>query len=357
MRDHNEQQKFKIDEIPCQEISDPAVLSKNPLVSVKMITYNHEPYIVQAIEGVVKQETEYPFELIIGEDCSTDGTREIVFEYQKKYPEIIRVITSDKNVGVKKNGYRTTNTCRGKYLAFCEGDDYWHHPDKLQKQVDYMESHPECGLVFADCDVYYDRSKKFIRSFNSFKGFHSCANLTIKEIIFGGMVKFTCTAMTRRELYEEVIQRDPYLYQSEELLLGDMQAWAEITLMSEALYFPETLATYRVISESASRSKNPQKLYQFYKSASEMKLYLCDKHKLSEHYRKIAESDWCDHSLRLAFHERNAELAWEVKMRKRTFTWEERLRYLGAKYLVIHYLYRAAVLIPNRFKKKDIQWP
>lgn len=73
-----------------------------PLVSVKMITYNHAPYIAQAIEGVLMQKTNFLFELVIGEDCSTDGTREIVFEYQKKYPDIIRVITSEHNVGVKK---------------------------------------------------------------------------------------------------------------------------------------------------------------------------------------------------------------------------------------------------------------
>jgi glycosyltransferase involved in cell wall biosynthesis len=147
-----------------------------------MITYNHAPYIAQAIEGVLQQKTNFPFELVIGEDCSTDGTREIVFEYQKKHPDIIRVITSDENVGAKKNGLRVLKACQGKYIAFCEGDDYWHNPDKLQKQVDYMESHPECGMLFADCDAYYQRSKKFIKSFNYNNGFQSPMNLTIERI-------------------------------------------------------------------------------------------------------------------------------------------------------------------------------
>ena len=82
MTEHNEQQIFKTDEIPYQEISDPTVLSKNPIVSVRMSAYNHDPYIGQAIEGVVKQETEYPFEMIIGEDCPNDRTSKIVLEYQ-----------------------------------------------------------------------------------------------------------------------------------------------------------------------------------------------------------------------------------------------------------------------------------
>src|ERR1700690_2758382 len=112
---------------------------KEPLVSVKMITYNHAPYITRAIEGVLQQKTTFPFELIIGEDCSTDGTREIVFAYQKKYPDIIRVITSDKNVGMNINGLRTIKAGKGKYIALCEGDDYWHNPEKLQKKVDFLK--------------------------------------------------------------------------------------------------------------------------------------------------------------------------------------------------------------------------
>ena len=94
---------------------------KEPLVSVKMITYNHASYIGQAIEGVVGQKTTFPFELVIGEDCSTDGTREIVFEYQKKFPDIIRVITSDKNVGGKKNSRRVTKLVGANILLGVKG--------------------------------------------------------------------------------------------------------------------------------------------------------------------------------------------------------------------------------------------
>ena len=137
-----------------------------PLVSIKMITYNHAPFIAQAIEGVLQQKTNFPFELVIGEDCSTDGTRALVFEYQKKYPDIIRVVTSDENVGMKKNGLRVLAACLGKYIAFCEGDDYWHNLDKLQKQADYLDSHPECGLVFTDYDFYYHGPGRAIRRVN-----------------------------------------------------------------------------------------------------------------------------------------------------------------------------------------------
>ena len=92
--------------------------NNEPLVSVKMLTYNHEPYIAKAIECVLAQKTNFAFELVIGEDCSTDGTREIVFDYAQRFPEIIRVITSDQNVGMKKNSKRVNAALRGKYIAW-----------------------------------------------------------------------------------------------------------------------------------------------------------------------------------------------------------------------------------------------
>ncbi len=148
MTEHSVNVISDVTEIQYQEISDQAVLLKKPLLSVRMSTYNHEPYIAQAIEGVVKQETEYPFELIIGEDFSTDRTREIVLEYQKKYPAIIRVIAWNKNVGMRKNGRQTISMCRGKYMAICEGDDYWISSQKLQIQIAAMEKHPELDFSF-----------------------------------------------------------------------------------------------------------------------------------------------------------------------------------------------------------------
>ena len=191
-----------------------------PLVSVKMITYNHVPFIAKAIEGVLQQKANFPYELVIGEDCSTDGAREIVFDYQKKYPDIIRVITSDMNVGMKKNGYRTTKACRGKYIAYCEGDDYWHDPSKIQLQADYMESHPTCGMILTDGNIYHESLNKVVEKVNYNKGFKSPTSLNIEEIILGRLVKLTCTVMIRRNLCELVIDSDPYLHQSEKFLNG-----------------------------------------------------------------------------------------------------------------------------------------
>ncbi|MBC8986502.1 glycosyltransferase [Pedobacter sp. N36a] len=113
------------------------------MVSVSCLTYNHEQYIAQAIEGFLMQKTKFKFEVLVGEDCSTDGTREIVEFYQKNYPEIIKMVTSEKNVGLKDNFNRIVKQAKGKYMAMCEGDDFWTDPYKLQKQIDFLEHNPD----------------------------------------------------------------------------------------------------------------------------------------------------------------------------------------------------------------------
>lgn len=131
-----------------------------PLVSVLVATYNHEEYIARAIEGILEQKTDFPFEVIIGEDCSKDRTREIVFRYQKQHPELIQVITSDQNVGMVENDKRIEKKARGKYLAFCEGDDYWCDPLKLQKQVEILESDPTISMCFHAVKFEFINSRK-----------------------------------------------------------------------------------------------------------------------------------------------------------------------------------------------------
>ncbi len=115
-----------------------------PKLSVVFITYNHEPFIREALDSVFMQETDFEFEIVVGEDCSTDGTRDIIREYNDKYPGRMKLLFREKNLGCPTlNVYQTIMEAEGEYLAFLEGDDYWTDPKKLQKQVDFLESNPE----------------------------------------------------------------------------------------------------------------------------------------------------------------------------------------------------------------------
>ena len=123
----------------------------NILVSIVCITYNHELYLRQTLDGFLMQETSFPVEIILAEDCSTDGTRTICEEYAAKYPDKINYIFRDHNVGYNENEYEAMCAAKGKYIAYCEGDDYWTDPLKLQKQVDFLESHPEYSVCWHRC--------------------------------------------------------------------------------------------------------------------------------------------------------------------------------------------------------------
>ena len=121
-----------------------------PLVSVSMISYNAEAYIADAIESVLNQQTEFSFELVIGDDASTDGTRAVAEAYANRHPGIIRLLPKGENLGIAANTARNFSHCRGKYIAICDGDDVWADPLKLQKQVHFLEQYDDYGISYSD---------------------------------------------------------------------------------------------------------------------------------------------------------------------------------------------------------------
>jgi glycosyltransferase involved in cell wall biosynthesis len=142
---------FYINKVKTQIIDETG--TDKPLVTVIMLTYNHENFIEDAINGVINQLTNFKFVLLIGEDCSTDKTREKVINYQKQYPELIKLNLPDKNLGVNFNLLSCMLMAEGSYVAFNDGDDYWIDNLKLQKQVDFLEKHPEYVISSHRCVV------------------------------------------------------------------------------------------------------------------------------------------------------------------------------------------------------------
>lgn len=125
-------------------------------VSVVVMTYNHRRFIEQALESALGQRTRFPWELLISEDCSTDGTREIVQDYQRRYPDRIRLMLSERNLRSNAIVARGINAARGQYIAMLDGDDYWTREDKLQRQVEFLDAHPECTVCFHNASVVYN---------------------------------------------------------------------------------------------------------------------------------------------------------------------------------------------------------
>ena len=171
----------------------------NPLVSVSVLAYNHESFIRECLDGIMMQKTKFKFEVLIHDDASTDNSAEIIKEYEKKYPNTIKPIYQTENQHQKKIGIDKTfqfPRARGKYIAFCEGDDYWIDPLKLQKQVDFLEANPEYSMCFHNAIVL--ESKSDIRKVSLFNSYTSDCDLLINDLIRKWVVP-TASIVCRRD--------------------------------------------------------------------------------------------------------------------------------------------------------------
>lgn len=135
-------------------------MAVNPKVSIIMLTYNHAPYLKEAIEGVLRQKTNFPFEIIICNDASPDNSDELLNDYAQKYPGIIRYFRHSKNIGFVENQRFAFQKAQGKYIAYCEGDDYWTDETKLQFQYDFLEAYPEYSMTTARNKLLHQNTGK-----------------------------------------------------------------------------------------------------------------------------------------------------------------------------------------------------
>ena len=144
----------------------------SPVVSICCLTYNHAKFVRQCMDGFLMQKTDFGVEILVHDDASTDGTDDILREYEERYPDKVFPLYEEQNKF--SQGYRgrmdiefNYSRARGKYIAYCEGDDYWTDPLKLQKQVEFMESHPEYSVCFHRCQRYDEKSGKYDKRYRN----------------------------------------------------------------------------------------------------------------------------------------------------------------------------------------------
>ncbi len=236
------------------------------LVSVFMLAYNHEKWISKAIEGVINQKTNFKFKLYIHDDCSCDKTREIIIEYARQYPDLIELVLADENrysQGIRVSLEIMAPIAQGKYVALCEGDDYWIDCNKLQKQIDYFENHTHCTLIFSNAKVidtndnnlgnFFPLNVWNDREINNKIQSKKEENFSIEEMILLDFVP-TASLVFKKEIYSE---------------LGNFKKIIDIvyrlvaTSQGYAHYFPNIFVAYRTGNEnsaSGSIQKSPVKL-------------------------------------------------------------------------------------------------
>ena len=136
-------------------------MNKKPIISVVLTTYNQEKYIAAALDGILKQKDCPEFEVIVGNDCSTDKTTEIISDYASQYPDKIRILPRSQNLGMLKNMQDCFQNCRGKFVAICEGDDYWTDEYKLKKQYEALKHNPQALMCFTDISLLLQEKREF----------------------------------------------------------------------------------------------------------------------------------------------------------------------------------------------------
>jgi len=168
-------------------------------VSVSMITYNHEPYIAQAIESVLSQQLDHPYELVIGEDCSTDRTGEIVRSYHREHPDRIRMLPNERNLGIMKNWVRTLRACRGEYVALLDGDDFWTSPRKLDKQIALLD---RCPDLAQSCHVCLEVHEDGCRPPHEWPAKNKRPRYTLSDLVRGPICNSSSLVFRRRVVDE-----------------------------------------------------------------------------------------------------------------------------------------------------------
>jgi glycosyltransferase involved in cell wall biosynthesis len=251
-----------------------------PLVSVLCLTYNHESFIIQAIDSFLNQVTKFPIELVIGLDASSDSTTNILKSYQQKNPDILRIITSNKRVGVRLNAKRTRAACRGRYIAMCEGDDYWIDPYKLQKQFDFLETHPKYSICTHNVVVKNEHGGEE----SEWLGRNHKQKYTLRDLLKYGSGGATCSLFFRNILegnYPDWFYTLPGADWALQILLcekGDMH------------YFREPMGVYRRHDQGMTKVNNPKDLIRIFDDGGVKLCETFDTHFKGKYHEEITNN-------------------------------------------------------------------
>ncbi len=244
---------------------------KNPMVSIVVCTYNQEQWIRQTLDCILSQRTDYPCEVVIGEDKGTDGTRAICEEYVKRNTNV-KLAPQERNLGVTANWINCIKHSSGKYIMSCAGDDYWHNPNKIQLQVDFMELHPECVICHTDIDKLYVKTNHIEK--NSYKKHGICppeGRIQHNVLKQNGHI-CAVTACFRRDCFEEHVPVDKFV--ELDFPREDWPTWLIMAAYGDIRYIPESTATYRVGQVSITRKADYEAIRRQYQKEKKMGEFL-----------------------------------------------------------------------------------
>ena len=255
-----------------------------PLVHTRTMTYMHEKYISDCIEGILMQKTVFPVQIFIHDDASTDTTAEIIRKYEKKYPRLIKAYYQQENTFTKKDKHECrsefNNWLTGKYEAICEGDDYWTDPLKLQKQVSFLEKNPDYGLCYTKAYYFMQKNKRLIKKEY---GSNAC---TFEQLIYNGNSIPTLTTCFKKTLFNDYLSEiDPY---SKNWNMGDYPLFLWFSLHSKIEFINDATGVYRMLQLSLSHSNSYEKEKKFKDSAENIIRYFLNVYNIQYNENKLS---------------------------------------------------------------------
>jgi glycosyltransferase involved in cell wall biosynthesis len=224
------------------------------ILELPMCVYNHEKYIAQAIEGVVRQKTNYKYRLLIGEDCSTDGSRAIIEKYAALYPDKVFPLYHAKNVGAFENSKSLFRQCTGKYIALCDGDDYWTDPYKLEQQIGFLEKNPAYVGCFHNTEERYEDDPDAASQL--YCHYRSARSISFTDLSYGNVMP-TCSVVYRRGLFEKF----PDWYYT--MKMGDWPLHLLNARFGEFWYIPRIMGVHRLHKKSVWMLQDADRINQF----------------------------------------------------------------------------------------------
>ena len=335
------------------------------MVVTKCMTYNQSKFICDTLKGFEMQATTFPVVYCIVDDASTDGEqgllqswaeqhlmlneKDVAYKKSFSYGEIIYarhkdnsncfflfLFLKENHHGKKaKEPYLSEWADNSKYCAFCEGDDYWTDPYKLQKQVDFLEAHPDYGMCHTD---FYTTGRRRITPIKPQED-----DMYWPSILINGIRIGTVTSVVRNSIYNNI----PKLYSGKGWPIGDLPIWYEIARVSKIKYLPEITATYRIVAESASHSQSLEKVLRYEEKKMEMKRFYAKTYNV-EVDERIWETQSYEIIIRFAARNRRVDVAekyFAEAKKKNIVSRKMQLYYYAAKCSLIEWLLRKVHLL------------
>lgn len=252
------------------------------MISVIVITYNEEKTIGRTLDSILMQKCRMPIEIVIGDDASTDGTRKICEDYAKRYPQIL-LMPKAPNKGIIDNYFDCIEASHGKYIADCAGDDYWVTDDKLERELDLMESDTRITLVHTDWLFRNDKTEVLSYPPEAIFTDKVTEGSTMLESIVtqtSRPIIHLCTALYRKDIFMEEYSKDKTLFRNKKYGCEDLQICFVMALRGHIGYIPEVTLHYSIGNTTASNTQDSQKQFLFVKRVTNLSYYLCKKYDL-----------------------------------------------------------------------------